>query len=323
MVPAAIVDDISFTFCGDDPPTAPLRCIAELHTNTEFPTITAFGISDKPPTWKKFREYKSGTRWIRWKNWKMSLTPKFCFTFSEDNKRVFLSFYRKDTSIKKQWLYPSIPTTAVPKPPFILCAPIEVEWPELADKSDVCDEIVDCEDLIITNEDGSPATDTILRNGTLDFKTTGNCCGNIVWSVSPTTGGTTISAAGVLHAGSTSCGSLLVTASCPECETSATQYVRVTDAGQWVLTDWCTTNMSYNFSVLVCDYNVMSGNKLSVCKMYGYSIKATCEAAILGKVLTCSVGQSTGRCTMGGCAEGNPGCGYWNLKESKFYEWRC
>lgn len=98
--------------------------------------------------------------------------------------------------------------------------------------------IENCSSLTIVDEDGTPATDTILRNGTLDFKTTDGCCGDIVWSVSvetgSTLGGSTITQAGVLTAGSTSCGSLKVTATCGACGTSATQYVRVMDAGQWV-----------------------------------------------------------------------------------------
>ena len=93
-----------------------------------------------------------------------------------------------------------------------------------------------CSSLTIVDEDGSPATDTILRIGSLDFKATGGCCGEIQWTVSPETGGTTISAAGVLTAGATSCGSLLVTATCPACGTNNTHSVRVTNGGQWVQT---------------------------------------------------------------------------------------
>jgi len=98
-----------------------------------------------------------------------------------------------------------------------------------------------CSALTIVDEDGSPATDTILRNGSLDFKTTGDCCGEIQWTVSPETGGTTISAGGLLTAGATACGSLQVTATCPACGTSATQYVRVTNAGHWVDAGYCTS----------------------------------------------------------------------------------
>jgi len=101
----------------------------------------------------------------------------------------------------------------------------------------------ECLPITIVNENGSPATDTILRNGTLDFKTTGNCCEAITWTVTvdagSTLGGSTISDGGVLTAGATSCGSLKVTASCPACGTSATQYVRVTNAGQWILIGSC------------------------------------------------------------------------------------
>lgn len=92
-----------------------------------------------------------------------------------------------------------------------------------------------CEDLTIVDEDGTPATDTILRNGSNDYKTTGLCSGDIKWSVTVDSGsqlgGSTISQAGVLTAGATTCGSLKVTATCESCGTSATQYVRVTDAG--------------------------------------------------------------------------------------------
>lgn len=94
-----------------------------------------------------------------------------------------------------------------------------------------------CSALTIVDEDGSDATDTILRNGSNDYKTTGDCCENIVWSVGAGTGqlgGSTITQTGVLTAGGTACGSLLVTATCSACGTSDNQYVRVTDAGQWV-----------------------------------------------------------------------------------------
>ena len=73
------------------------------------------------------------------------------------------------------------------------------------------------------------------------FKTTGDCCGEIQWTVSPETGGTTILAGGLLIAGATACGSLQVTATCPACGTSATQYVRVTDAGHWVDAGYCNS----------------------------------------------------------------------------------
>lgn len=94
-----------------------------------------------------------------------------------------------------------------------------------------------CSSLTIVDEGGGAATDTILRNGSNDYKTTGDCCEAITWSVGAGTGqlgGSTISSSGVLTAGATACGSLLVTAECRACGTSDTQYVKVTDGGQWV-----------------------------------------------------------------------------------------
>lgn len=97
----------------------------------------------------------------------------------------------------------------------------------------------DCLALTIVNEDGSPATDTILRGGSNDYKVLGDCKGKVNWSVGveagSTLGGSTITQAGVLTAGSTSCGSLKVTATCSAYGTSVTHGVRVTNAGQWVL----------------------------------------------------------------------------------------
>lgn len=91
-----------------------------------------------------------------------------------------------------------------------------------------------CSSLTIVNENGAPATDTILRGGSKDYKITGDCCAGVVWSVSGEgLGGSTITQDGVLTAGAEACGSLLVTATCASCGTSATQYVRVTDAGGW------------------------------------------------------------------------------------------
>lgn len=100
-----------------------------------------------------------------------------------------------------------------------------------------------CSSLTIVNENGTPATDTILRGGSKDYKTTGNCCENITWSVSATSGSSKGSAAiasnGVLTA-SGACGTLIVTATCAGCGTSDTQDVRVTDVGKWVLLSSCS-----------------------------------------------------------------------------------
>ena len=405
MVPAAIVTDISFTFCGDDPPIAPMRCIAAITTNTEFPEVYAFGVSDIPPTWKKFREYKSGTRWIRWQNWSSKFNPKFCYTFSEDRKVMYASFYRSSEDVKKQWLYPSIPTPEHTKPPFVLSPPIEVTWPELADASDLCDEIVDCSTLTIVNEDGSPATDTvptggsldfktigaccgaivwsvdkgsitqggvltanccpcgtihvtascpgcessaehdvsvtgecppitivnengspatdtILKGGSLDFKTIGACCGAIVWSVSGTGG--TITQGGVLTAGPTACGSLLVTASCPLCGTSDTQYVRITDAGKWVLkseTYSCNVPGGYIFSCISGDtktnttYFQYKACPPAACTSYDDGAGGECLP------MGCSYITPPTGCTL---KSGTPLTGYCTYrKKVGLYKWQC
>ncbi|MBT9168554.1 MAG: hypothetical protein DDT19_01901 [Syntrophomonadaceae bacterium] len=118
-----------------------------------------------------------------------------------------------------------------------------------------------CSPLAIVNENGTPATDTILRSGSLDFRTTGACRETIVWSVSvdvgSTLGGSIITQAGVLTAGATSCGSLRVTANCESCRTSATHFVRVADAGGWVLIASC--GMSFWWRGSYCRHTFISG----------------------------------------------------------------
>ena len=409
MVPAAIVSNVSFVFCANPPGSAPLRCIATMTTQGEFPEGMVMGYSEKEPTWKKFREYKFGTRWIRWSNWRLSMIPSKCKYLSDDKKTLQGSFYRSSTAIEKSWIYPSIPTATNPKPPFVLSPVIEISWPDTADNPAICDELVDCSPLSIVNEDGSPATgtipwnstldfktagvccfgivwstnkgsitqdgvltasccpcgsiqikaicpgceteathnitvtgdcsaltivnengspatDTILRNGSLNFKTTGTCCGAIEWTVSPETGGTTISDMGVLTAGATSCGSLLVTASCPDCGTSDTQYVRVTDAGKWIRvrdTQYC--DIGTNCSDITC----ISGNT----KIYTYyevddNVKCPtpCPSKIYGVICPLSL-YSCPETTPPGCVRytGNSRC--FNRCQYKTYEsednWVC
>lgn len=84
-------------------------------------------------------------------------------------------------------------------------------------------------------------SETITRNSSAQYTATG-CPNNVAWSVSGT--GATISSTGLLTVGSTACGSLTVTAMCAGCGTSAIQYVRVTDAGQWVLVESCASQPS-------------------------------------------------------------------------------
>ncbi|MBI4824362.1 MAG: hypothetical protein HY805_09075 [Nitrospirae bacterium] len=94
-----------------------------------------------------------------------------------------------------------------------------------------------CEPAItIVNEDGTQAKDTMLRNQSNDYKVTG-CIGTVEWSVSGTGG--SITQDGVLTAGSTACGSLIVTATCSKCGTSDTQDVRVTSSGVWYPIESC------------------------------------------------------------------------------------
>ena len=85
-------------------------------------------------------------------------------------------------------------------------------------------------------------TETITRNSSEQYTATG-CPGNVEWSVSGT--GATISSTGLLTAGATACGSLTIAATCTACETSDTQDVRVTDAGQWVIVGSCNASGYY------------------------------------------------------------------------------
>ncbi|MBI4653549.1 MAG: hypothetical protein HY752_00885 [Nitrospirae bacterium] len=167
-----------------------------------------------------------------------------------------------------------------------------------------------CSSLTIVDKDGTPATDTILRNGTLDFKTTDGCCGDIVWSVSveagSTLGGSTITQAGVLTAGATACGSLTVTATCLACGTSATQYVRVTNAGRWVWVEMCSGE----------DPQCGGEECIFISGQYRYS------AYILYKYPPESCSWCLASCQTYGCTNNSPQiiCG---AQSSAKYQWQC
>ncbi|MBI4823018.1 MAG: hypothetical protein HY805_02155 [Nitrospirae bacterium] len=104
--------------------------------------------------------------------------------------------------------------------------------------------LIGCEPTItIVNEDGTQAKDTMLRNQSNDYKVVNEdgspayCSAQ--WSVSATqrsvVGNSTITEDGVLTAGSTACGTLVVTANCSDCGIVSSQQVRITDAGTWSL----------------------------------------------------------------------------------------
>lgn len=169
-----------------------------------------------------------------------------------------------------------------------------------------------CSTLTIVNEDGSPATDTILKGGSLDFKTTGDCCGNIVWSASGT--GASITQDGVLSASGSACGSLLVTATCVECGTSASQYVRVTDGGQWVVIESCTSTGSA-CGIATCTL-ITGKNKYVVTYHPGSLPNFPCLPE--GTDSCCTYPQ----CPSYGCTLAPPllGC---CVRASSMYEWQC
>lgn len=83
---------------------------------------------------------------------------------------------------------------------------------------------ITCDPLTITG------SDTTTKNSTKQY-TSADCCGEVQWTVSGK--GATISSTGLLTTGSTACGTLTITATCTECGTSATQDVRITNAGTW------------------------------------------------------------------------------------------
>lgn len=175
-----------------------------------------------------------------------------------------------------------------------------------------------CGSLTIVDEGGGAATDTILRNGSNDYKTTGNCCEAITWSASGT--GASITQSGVLTAGATACGSLLVTATCQVCGTSDTQYVRVTDvgAGQWVEVSSCGTSVCSNRN-----NSVISGKIKNTAYFCCGDGNNPCDA-----VYACN---SAGCCPLGTCDDlGVPhncsdisGWFHCCTLNNKVYEWQC
>jgi len=153
-------------------------------------------------------------------------------------------------------------------------------------------------------------SDTTTRNSTKQYTVTG-CPSAVTWSVSGS--GATISSTGLLTAGATACGSLLVTATCAACGTSTTQYVRVTDAGQWVITSYC--NLGAGF---ICTFNEISGKNLYEIRMGGTTYPPACP---------------TNYCAISGytCNDSSPisaphtcgGTGFCCVHTWYIYEWRC
>ena len=177
-----------------------------------------------------------------------------------------------------------------------------------------------CSSLTIVDEGGGAATDTILRNGSNDYSTTGDCCENITWSVGAGTGqlgGSVINQSGVLTAGVTACGSLLVTATCEACGTSDTQYVRVTDGGQWVLIDTITYGTGADGLLCTC----ISGKQKDI--YYGSCCStagSTCdENGFTGWLQYTYLCSGTDGCT--GCCSPDPKYGCIRIKY--VYEWQC
>jgi len=135
--------------------------------------------------------------------------------------------------------------------------------------------------------------------------TADGCCGNVEWSVSGT--GATISSTGLLTAGATACGTLTVTASCSGCGTSATQHVRVADAGRWVFqsmtgytcgyTSWCHPYPSIWCEQIFCytgaTKEVYDYVSPTACVLQT-PCPSTCSSCVLGNVAPC--GQSVSSC---------------------------
>lgn len=108
-------------------------------------------------------------------------------------------------------------------------------WKNKSSKKDPHPCLVSCPTPVPLTISG---TETITRNSSAQYTASG-CPSNVEWSVSGT--GATISSTGLLTVGATACGTLTITATCSACGTSATQYVRVTDAEQWVLINTITS----------------------------------------------------------------------------------
>lgn len=157
---------------------------------------------------------------------------------------------------------------------------------------------LDCGTLTI---DGS---ETITRNSNSQYTANG-CCGAVEWSVSGK--GATISSTGLLTAGATACGTLTITATCAACGTSATQYVRVTDAGQWVLES--TPYICFDGSTFTCI--IINGDTE---RREGYDVVPT--------YLNCPIGEPPSPCYFENGQEYTPPPVSYKTFV-KIYKWQC
>jgi len=162
-------------------------------------------------------------------------------------------------------------------------------------------------------------SETITRNSSAQYIASG-CPSNVEWSVSGK--GVTINSTGLLAADSTSCGSLLVTATCSACGTSATQFVRVADGGQWVLVESCGTPAIYHAEKIEGKYRYENW---------------WCSAYIDSPIYSCTPNCGSGDLPCCGCCYLCSGCpvyvhtsqndqGIWNdccSVASRKWEWVC
>lgn len=127
-------------------------------------------------------------------------------------------------------------------------------------------------------------SETITRNNKAQYTATG-CPSNVKWTV--TGKGASISSTGLLTAGATACGSLTVTASCSGCGTSATQDVRVADAGQWVLVSDCIDTSHYGHGYGWNTVECFIGNKRYLIYVDAIQYYADCNL----RTWVCSLGN--------------------------------
>jgi len=169
-------------------------------------------------------------------------------------------------------------------------------------------------------------SDTITTSSTSQYSATacyqnGLCesSAGVSWSVSGT--GATISNTGLLTTNASACGVLTITANCPQCGTSDTHEVRVTDAGQWVTLDTCGAACSGCWTDWLYEGTVRKSACFAGCCQGDSSCNCTnctyCDAPDCGNPY--GIPYPNSDC---GCASGSVGlwcrCTWWRVQE-----WTC
>lgn len=161
-------------------------------------------------------------------------------------------------------------------------------------------------------------SETITKNSSASYSAAG-CDGTVSWGVTGT--GASISSNGVLTTGSASCGAITVAASCSDGMT-ATKWIRVSNAGQWVIVAQCACCF-YEAYCGACGITVIEGRY----KFWNNVVYSNTPLTPRPDAPSCGNIPSSGctGCTIyNNCVYGDPPCTFSTYSSaSTKWEWQC